>query len=120
MRRRRPARAMHAVLQGTGGGPTNGEFASVAGHPLWQTAIDAVHAAWKVRRPNQLHNLLAGAYMGGGRGRRVRVTLLSTDKGCMPWPGRGAWHTRRSQRRQRAGAATAPLAPAGTLRVTPR
>lgn len=48
------------ALQGTGGGVTNGQFAGIPGHPLWQAAIDVVHAGWK-KNPNQQGNSLAGA-----------------------------------------------------------
>ncbi|KAL4444043.1 hypothetical protein ABPG75_011780 [Micractinium tetrahymenae] len=47
------------VLQSTGGGVTNGQFAGIPGHPVWQAAIDVVHNSWK-QNPNQQNNSLAG------------------------------------------------------------
>lgn len=47
------------VLQGTGAGVTNGVFAGVAGHAIWEAALQTVHAAWK-RNPDVKGNELAG------------------------------------------------------------
>lgn len=47
------------VLQGTGEGVTNGQFAGVPGHPIWKAAIDVVHAGW-LQNPHQKGNSLAG------------------------------------------------------------
>lgn len=54
-----PDPLLPAALQGTGGGVTNGQFAGIPGHPIWQAAIDVVHRGWK-QNPNQQGNSLAG------------------------------------------------------------
>lgn len=61
------------VLQGTGQGATNGVMAGVAGHPVWEAAIQRVHSNWQ-RDPK-----MAGGQAGLTGPAMVKAVLNSFD-----------------------------------------